>query len=56
MKRERCVIRKGSVTENVYLQRDGTWGEYRTARRFYSQNAAEKAGTALGIDDYGIFP
>lgn len=58
-KRRTCVVRKGSLTEDLYLQDDGTWGPYKTARRFYSERKAEQAAhTALGQDNHnwGLFP
>ena len=54
-KNERLVIRRNQLSPSEYLQRDGTWGDLRTARRFASQNAAAKAAEQLGIDQYGIF-
>lgn len=39
--RPRCVVRKGGLAEDLYLQRDGTWGGYATAHRFKSAAEAE---------------
>ena len=38
------VIRMGSLTEEKYLQRDNTWGDYKTAKRFKNQDAANEHG------------
>lgn len=50
------VIRQNSLSADLYIQRGGSWGAYRTARRFASQNAAERYATKHGIEIYGLFP
>jgi len=52
---KRVRVRKGSLTEDVYLQKDGRWGPWKTARIFASENAAEKACAKLKITNYGLF-
>lgn len=50
------VIRKGSLTEELYLQPAGHWGRYDTARRFSTQDKATQCAKKLGIgENYGIF-
>jgi hypothetical protein len=49
------VIRKGSLTEELYLQPAGHWGRYDTARRFSTPDKATQCAEQLGIEDYGIF-
>lgn len=50
------VIRKGSLKVSEYLQKNGKFGEYKTSKRFISQDAAENFATQFGISDFGIFP
>lgn len=50
-----CCIRKNEIKEDLFLQRNGSWGAYRTRARFHSHNAAEKAAERHGIEVYGIF-
>lgn len=50
------VVRKGGVLPSVYLQKDGSWGEYKTARRFSTQAKADTAGRAAAGDNFGTFP
>jgi hypothetical protein len=45
-----------SLAEDRYMQRDGTWGDYRTRARFASHRAADRFMEAKGIEVYGIFP
>ena len=54
-KRGRFRVRKGSLTESLYLQRDGSLGPWASARVFSSQGAADKAGRAAFGNDFGIF-
>jgi hypothetical protein len=54
------IVRKcglfGSKYYDIYLQRDGSWGIYKTAKKFKTQDAADKAGlTAMPDGNYGIF-
>ena len=52
------VIRLGSLVKEEYLQRDGSFGNYRTARRFKNIDLADRAaiGRLGDMGDYGIFP
>lgn len=49
------MLRIRKNCEDVYIQRDGTWGPYKTARRFSSQAAAERYARDAGIAVYGLF-
>ena len=49
------VIRKSSLTEEQYLDRKGQWGPYPKAKRFSTQDAAEKFMDAHNASDGGIF-
>lgn len=54
-KRERCVIRKSGL-DDLYLQPDDTWGSFKTARRFSSQERADHFAALLGLGNYyGVF-
>ena len=56
MTEPRCVIRMGSLTEELYLDRDGHWGEYKNAKRFRTQNAAVQFAAKHSVgDNYGLF-
>jgi hypothetical protein len=56
MTKPRYVIRNaGTLTADEYLQRDDSWGPYKTARRFKSQEAADDHARALDLN-YGLFP
>jgi hypothetical protein len=55
VKARRVRVRKGSLTEDLYLQRDGRWGPWKTARVFSDEDAAEKACAKLKITNYGLF-
>jgi len=47
-------VRKNSLREDLYLQKDGTWGRYGTARRFDTQAEADAVCEATP-DAGGIF-
>lgn len=51
----RYRIRKNSLTESVYLDRQGRWNERHLAATFNSQEAAERFAAKHGILVYGIF-
>lgn len=53
----RHVVRRGGLHE-LYLQPDGSWGPYETAKRFTSQGAAcaDHARRFPGSEDFGVFP
>ena len=48
-------IRKNSLTENLYLDRQGRWVPWKQAAWFSSQEAAEHFAKAHGIEVYGLF-
>lgn len=48
-------IRMNSLTEDLYLDRQCRWTEWRLAATFSSQNAAEKFAAKHGIVVYGLF-
>jgi hypothetical protein len=51
------VVRRGSLTAEEYLQAYGAWGDYRSAKRFASQDAAEKFyRQRFTSENFGIFP
>jgi hypothetical protein len=50
------VVRKGGLLREKFLQKNGRWsGDYKTAKRFSSKDAADRAGAIQG-PDYGVFP
>jgi len=48
-------IRKNSMTEDVYLCRDGTWTTWEWAARFKTVDALERFAIEHGVLVYGIF-
>ncbi len=55
-KSPKYVVRKGGMKE-LYLQPDGSWGSYKTSKRFASQDKAGAAYERLYAGhDYGVFP
>ena len=48
-------IRKNSLTEDVYLGRDGKWTSWQRAARFSTVEALERFAEKYGIEVYGIF-
>jgi len=53
---QRVKIRKNSLTENLYLDRQGRWVPWQQAAWFNSDRAAEKSARRHGIDVFGLFP
>jgi hypothetical protein len=53
---ERMKIRKNSLTENLYLDRQGHWVPWRQAAWFNSERAAEDFAHRHGVDVFGLFP
>ena len=53
---QRVKIRKNSLTENLYLNRQGQWVPWKDAAWFSSQEAAERFAERHGIKDLGLFP
>jgi hypothetical protein len=54
-KSQRIRIRKGGFREELYLGRNGTWGKWRDAAVFSSQEAADRFAEKHGITDHGLF-
>ncbi|MCH7685718.1 MAG: hypothetical protein IH899_03395 [Planctomycetes bacterium] len=54
-KPQRIRIRKGGFREELYLSRKGTWGKWRDAAVFSSQQAADRFAEKHGITDHGLF-
>ena len=52
---QRVKIRKNSMTENLYLDRQGRWVPWRNARWFSSEEAAEWFAKKQGIEVFGLF-
>lgn len=51
------VVRQNTLTSGpVWMQRDGSWGEYKTARRFADQDKADAGARAAGHEVFGLFP
>ena len=51
----RYRIRKTSLTDDVYLGRDGQWTDWKNAATFATQDAAEAFALKCGITLFGIF-
>jgi hypothetical protein len=49
------VVRKNSIREDVYLNTAGRWGDYGKAKRFRSQDRAERFAHRHGIHVFGLF-
>jgi hypothetical protein len=52
---QRVKIRKNSLTDNRYLDRQGRWVPWRNAAWFSSDRAAERFAQALGVHVFGLF-
>lgn len=52
---QRVKVRKNSLTENLYLDRQGRWVPWKSAAWFSSDRAAERFAQALGIEVFGLF-
>lgn len=52
----RVKIRKNSLAENLYLDRQGCWVPWKQATWFNSDNAADQFAHRHGIDVFGLFP
>jgi hypothetical protein len=55
-KPRRMKTRKNSLTEGLYLDRQGRWVSWKDAAWFHSQEAAERFAQTQGIDTFGLFP
>lgn len=50
------TIRENRLMGARYAQRDGSWGPYKTAKRFANQRAADYFAESHDIQVYGLFP
>jgi len=55
-KPQRVKVRKNSLTENLYLDRQGRWVPWKNAAWFSSDSAAERFALRQGIGVFGLFP
>jgi len=55
MRAKRVKIRKNSLTENLYLDRQGHWVPWKQAAWFSSDQAAERFAAKHGIKVFGLF-
>jgi hypothetical protein len=55
-KQQKVKIRKNSLTENLYLDRQGRWVPWKRATWFGSAEAAERFACRHGIKVFGLFP
>jgi hypothetical protein len=53
---QRVKVRMNSLTENLYLDRQGRWVPWKDAAWFCSDQAAERFAQALGVKVFGLFP
>jgi hypothetical protein len=54
-KPQRVKVRKNSLTENRYLDRQGRWVPWKEAAWFSSDTAAERFALRHGIEVFGLF-
>jgi len=53
----KVCVRKGSLVEDLYLTRQGTWDEWEKRARFASQDAAERfVRKHVEGENWGLFP
>ena len=52
----RVKIRKNSLTENLYLDRQSRWVPWKHAAWFSSERAAERFAQQHGVEVFGLFP
>ena len=48
-------IRKNSMAEDLYLDRQGRWTTWERAAKFRTVEALEKFAAKCGVDVFGIF-
>jgi hypothetical protein len=53
---QRVKIRKNSLPDNLYLDRQGRWVSWKDAAWFSSERAAERFAQRHGIEFFGLFP
>lgn len=54
-RRKSVVVRKNSIREELYLDSAGRWTDYRKAKRFRTDDAAERFAKQHGIKVFGLF-
>ena len=52
---QRVKIRKNSLTENLYLDRQARWVPWKKAAWFSTDQAADRLAKEQGIEVYGLF-
>jgi hypothetical protein len=53
----KVCVRKGSLVEELYLTRQGTWDAWERRARFASQDAAERfVRRHVEGENWGLFP
>ena len=52
---QRVKIRKNSLMENIYLNRQGQWVPWKDAAWFQSDEAAERFAHEHGVEVFGLF-
>jgi hypothetical protein len=52
---QRVKVRKNSLTENLYLDRQGRWVPWKDAAWFSSDEAAERFAQEHGVEFFGLF-
>jgi hypothetical protein len=56
-KSTKVCVRKGSLTEELFLTRQGTWDVWEKRARFASNDAAERfVRRHVAGENWGIFP
>lgn len=48
-------IRKAVLFPELYMQADGKWGPWKTAKRFRTQDEADRFAESRTKDGYGLF-
>lgn len=49
------VVRKNQISPDLYLNPAGRWGDYGKAKRFRTQDAAERFAHRHGVKVFGLF-
>lgn len=52
---QRVKIRMNSLTDNLYLNRQGRWVPWKQAAWFSSSGAAERFAKQHGVEVFGLF-
>ena len=52
---QRVKVRKNSLAENLYLDRQGRWVPWKNAAWFSSDQAAERFAEQHGVKVFGLF-